>query len=373
VQPLRFGNGIGRSVRVYTTAAAPSDQVTRSIIPKVLILSSRGYRRGSTSMALLNLWHGRTGRFPYLVALVVSSAAIAVLPFVAGKIIGASIAAGPDPALAILRSLMSPLLLCAGLLITGGPLVFFARRRLRELSLSGVWLLVFPLGPLWMLFLFAVANRSMIIWPLPATSPVMTVPFWVEFAFGAALAVLPRGDYLAGSSNRILRLAHLATTCEGRLGRQTFALYLAIALGSIIVLSVFGPWSMRNFVRTDGQALPILVSAVALANELLSLFVKMFLTSTTIRRLHDLNQRGWWIILFPFGLVSLMALFLFAPLVRNPQVFVATLANPFIMFTSVQGLGCLILLVWLLLKRGNDLDNLYGPPVISPGRRYLPA
>ena len=102
-------------------------------------------------MVFLNLWQGRTGRLPYLVALVVSSAAITVLPFIAGKITIAS-AGGMDPAMSIVRSLLRPLLLGVGLLIPGGPLVFFARRRMRELGLSGVWLLVFPIGPLQMLF-----------------------------------------------------------------------------------------------------------------------------------------------------------------------------------------------------------------------------
>jgi hypothetical protein len=55
-------------------------------------------------MALSNLWQGRTGRLPYLVALVVASAAITVLPFIAGKITIAS-AGGMDPAMSIVRSL----------------------------------------------------------------------------------------------------------------------------------------------------------------------------------------------------------------------------------------------------------------------------
>ena len=78
-------------------------------------------------MVFSNLWQGRTGRLPYLVALVISSAAITVLPFIAGKITIAS-AGGMDPALSIVRMLLRPLLLGIGLLITGGPLVFFARR-----------------------------------------------------------------------------------------------------------------------------------------------------------------------------------------------------------------------------------------------------
>jgi uncharacterized membrane protein YhaH (DUF805 family) len=322
-------------------------------------------------MVFLNLWQGRTGRIPYLAALVISSAAIAVLPFVAGKITMAS-AGGIDPALAIVRMLLRPLLFGIGFFITGGPLVFFARRRMRELGLSGVWLLIFPISPLQMLFAFAVASTSLGIWPLPIASHVTALPFWVELAFGASLAVLPSGDYLRGSTNRILRLAHLATTCEGRLSRQTFTLHLAIAVGLTIALEVFGAFGLRGFARPGEHSVSILASVVALASALLGTFVMMFVTASTIRRLHDLNQQGWWIILFPFGLGSPAVITAFIPL-ANPQLFASMFFNPFVIFSSVQGLGCLILLVWLLSKRGSNFDNPYGPPVNPPNHSYLPA
>jgi uncharacterized membrane protein YhaH (DUF805 family) len=323
-------------------------------------------------MVFSNLWQGRTGRLPYLVALVISSAAIAVLPFIADKITTAT-AGGMDPALSIMRMLLRPLLLGIGLLITGGPLVFFARRRMRELGLSGVWLLVFPIGPLQMLFAFALASTSLVIWPLPMTSPVTALPFWGELAFGALLAVLPSRDYLEHGANRILRLVHLATICEGRHGRQTFALHLAIAVGLTIVLEVFGVLgSIRHFAGPGEHSVSTLASVAALASALLTVFVMMFVTSSTIRRLHDLNQQGWWIILFPFGLISLASAFALISL-ANPQLFAAMLFNPFVMLSSVQGLGCLILLVWLLLKRGSDLDSPYGPAVNPPNHGYLPA
>src|SRR5207248_4613896 len=119
------------------------------------------------------------------------------------------------------------------------------------------------------------------------------MPFWVEFAFDASLAVLPSGDCLEHSGERILRLAHLATTCEGRLSRQTFALHLAIAIGLTIVLGVFGTFGLRGFARPSEHSVSILASVVALASALLTIFVMMFVASSTIRRLHDLNQRGW--------------------------------------------------------------------------------
>jgi uncharacterized membrane protein YhaH (DUF805 family) len=318
-------------------------------------------------MVFSNRWQGRTGRLPYLVALVILSAAIAVLPFIAGKITIAFVG-GMDPALSIVRMLLRSLLLVIGLLITGGPLVFFARRRMRELGLSGVWLLVFPIGPLLMLLAFAVAS-TLVIWPLPITSPVTAPLFWIELAFGASLAVLPSGVYLEHGTKRILRLAHLTTTCEGRLSRQTFALHLAIAVGLTIVLAL---GSIRDFARHGEHSVSILASVVALASALLTAFVTMFVTSSTIRRLHDLNQQGWWTILFPFGLISLAFVCVFISL-GTFQLFASILFNPFVMLSSVQGLGCLILLVWLLLKRGSDLNNPYGPPVNPPNYSYLPA
>ena len=307
-------------------------------------------------MQFLDLWQGRTGRLPYLAALIISSATIAVMPFVAGTITVAY-AAGMDPAMAIVRMLLHPLLIGIGFLVAGGPLVFFARRRLRELGLSGVWLLLFPIGPLQMLFAFAVASTSVGIWPTAVISPVTGLPFWFELAFGALLAVIPSGDYLEHSPQKILRFAHLSTTCEGRLGRRTFLLHLAVAVALTIItgaLGIFGP--MRGLARSGAQSISVLASLTALVNALLTVFVMMFMTASTIRRLHDLDQKGWWIILFPFGAPSMVTLTFLA----NPLAFASLLGNPFTALLVAQGLGCLILLVWLLAKRGSDLDNPYG-------------
>jgi uncharacterized membrane protein YhaH (DUF805 family) len=325
-------------------------------------------------MAFSNLWQGRTGRLAYLIALVISSAAIAVLPYVAARITVAH-AGGMDPAMAIVRAMLQPALLAIGLLIAGGPLVFFARQRMRDLGLSGVWLLLFPIDPLQMLLAFGVASTALLIGPTPILSPVTGLPFWVELAFGASLALLPGGDYLERSANPALRLAHLATTCEGRIGRQTFALHLAIALGLMIVLQAFGASGMiRGYVRPGEHSASMLMNVVAAANALLTTFVMMFLTASTIRRLHDLNQRGWWIIFFPFGLTSLIGWLTLASMtLGNLRLLSSMLLNPYVMFSSVQGLGCLILLVWLLSKRGSSLDNPYGPPDDPLNHRYAPA
>jgi uncharacterized membrane protein YhaH (DUF805 family) len=332
-------------------------------------------------MEFADLWHGRTGRLGFLITLVIWSAAIAVLPFIAAKI-AYGYAGGVDPAMAIERALITPPLLGIGFLIAGGPLVLSARRRMRELGLSGVWLLLYPLGPLQTLLLFAVAGASMDIVPLPIRSPLTALPFWVEMAFGAALAVLPSGDYLAQSRNRILRLGHAATACEGRLDRRTFAHHLAIGLGLTIVLYVFDYYFgalglIRNFTRPGGHAVSNIPTVATPAIALLTIFITMFLASSTIRRLHDLNMRGWWISLFPFGLTSLTGFFFiiwFALIfLASPQLIAPMLLTPHTMVLGLHGLGCLILLVRLLSKRGSDLDNPYGSPVDPADRGSLPA
>src|SRR5262249_42865791 len=120
----------GRRIQLIVPATRPCPARYLSKIPQE-----------DVPMLFLHFWQGRTGRIPYLAALVISSAAIAVLPYIAGNITIA-LAAGTDPALSILRLLIRWLLLGTGLFVTGGPLVFFARRRMRELGLSGVWLLL---------------------------------------------------------------------------------------------------------------------------------------------------------------------------------------------------------------------------------------
>jgi uncharacterized membrane protein YhaH (DUF805 family) len=328
-----------------------------------------GYLGRKHPMIFSDLWQGRTARLPYLVVLVTSSAAIAVLPFIAGKITIA-VAGGVDPAQAVTRMLLQPLLLAIGLLITGGPLVFFARRRMRELGLSGVWLLLFPIGPLQMLFLFGVASTSGGIWPTPITSPVTALPFWIEVAFGALLAVLPVGNYLEHSPNLVPRFAHLATTCDGRINRQTFVLRLAIAVGLTIILGALGAvGSVSGLARHGEHSLSVIASTARFMSELITVFVMMFMTATTIRRLHDLNRQGSWIILFPFGLPSLAA----APIFLANPLMITLLLNPLILFWIVQGVGCLILLVVLLLKRGSDLNNDHGLPGDRPNGSYVLA
>ena len=329
-------------------------------------------------MNFRDLWEGRTGRLPYLAVLIVSSAVIAILLFIARKMALAAHAPGIDHELSMLRVLLLMLLLGIGFLIAGVPLVLFARRRMRELGLSGVWLLLFPIAPLQALFTFAATSTWYFIWPLQFTSPVTTPLFWLEFAFGALLAVLPSGNHLERSPDRIARFAHFATTCDGRLNRRAFALRLvivvgltllqaAVALGSISLGST-GLGSIGGLPRHGEHSASILAVAAMLANGLLAVLVMMFVTSTTIRRLHDLNLQGWWIVFFPLGLPSLAA----APVVLSNPLMIWRF-DPFILFSTVQGLGCLMLLVWLLLKRGSDFNNAYDLPIDRGSGGYVPA
>src|SRR5262249_28754569 len=140
------------------------------------------------------------------------------------------------------------------------------------------------------------------------------------------------------------------------------------AAALMIALSALGTWGLiRSFARPGQNSMTTIAITVGLASALLTIFVAMFTTASSVRRLHDLNMRGWWIVLFPFGVFSLISMFTLLYL-ANPQVLAAMLFNPFGLFITVQGLGCLILLVWLLLRRGSNLDNAYGAPINPPRR-----
>ena len=139
------------------------------------------------------------------------------------------------------------------------------------------------------------------------------------------------------------------------------------ALGLTLLTGVLGIFGlMPALARPGGQSMSMVAGAVVLAGELLTVSAMMFVTASTIRRLHDLNQKAWWIILFPLGLPSLFSLSALA----NPLSLISLLNNPFmallIALSIAQGLGCLILLVWLLSKRGSEFDNSHDLSVSPP-------
>jgi uncharacterized membrane protein YhaH (DUF805 family) len=311
-------------------------------------------------MLLADFWQGRTGRVAYSIALIISSVGIAILPFITAKI-SITYAGGMDPALSVVRMLLWPLIIGIGLAIMGGPLVFFARRRMREIDLSGAWLIIFPLAPLGSLFAFA--NGAVALWPPQFNSPVTTSSFWGEMAFGALLAVIPAGDHLSRGGSRAIELVREATICEGRLRRRPFILRVVAALSLMLVLSVFDLFVRSIDFPRPGEhsfdhSFSIYAAVAAMLRTVASLSLSMFLAASTVRRLHDLNLGGAWLALFPLGLLGLGQILL---VFYNPRMLAYTFSvhAPVQLLTNLLAIGCLILGGMLILKRGGRSNNSY--------------
>jgi uncharacterized membrane protein YhaH (DUF805 family) len=311
---------------------------------------------GARPMLLADFWRGRTGRVAYSIALIISSVGIASLPFITAKI-SITYAGGMDPALSVVRMLLWPLIIGIGLTIMGGPLVFFARRRMREIGLSGAWLIIFPLAPLGSLSAFA--HGAVALWPPQFNSPVTTLSFWAEMAFGALLAVIPAGDYLSRGGSRAIELVREATICEGRLRRRPFVLRVVAALSLMLVLSVFDLFVRSiGFPRPGEHSFLIYAAVAAMLSTVASLSLSIFLAASTVRRLHDLNLGGAWLALFPLGLPGLGQILL---VLYNPRMLAYTFSvhAPVQLLTNLLAIGCLILGSMLIFKRGGRSNNSY--------------
>ncbi len=82
--------------------------------------------------------------------------------------------------------------------------------------------------------------------------------------------------------------------------------------------------------------------------------------SVTVRRLHDTNRTGWWIML-PFGAMILFFIGFIAALTLNPLnpfggVGLALIAIPLALVLAVS----ILLLIWMILP-GDAGNNRYGP------------
>ncbi len=311
-------------------------------------------------MFLPLLWQGRTGRVAYFIALVISSAAIMILPFLTANILGAY-AGRMDPGLSVQWMLMRPFLVGIGLAVMGGTLLFFARRRMREIGLSGAWLIIFPLAPIGSLFAFA-ASAS-VLSAIPISSPVTTMSFWAEMAFGALLSVIPAGDYLSRGGSRSLEIVREFTSCDGRLNRRPFVLRLGIALAPTLVLTFVHLFILGLGFQSAGEhsfAVRATVAVVQLFDTFANLFFLMLVVASSVRRLHDLALAGWWLALFPPGFMGLVPIFM---VIFNPAMlpYMFSVLIPFQLFTSLMAIGCLVLGGMLIFKRGGRFQNSYGP------------
>jgi uncharacterized membrane protein YhaH (DUF805 family) len=151
---------------------------------------------------------------------------------------------------------------------------------------------------------------------------------------------------------------------EGRINRAKYWLVaLAFLIGGTFILM------QSLFVLADGLSnadpatiatlLPILFYAIAYP---LYALVTWIYAATTIKRLHDRNKSGWWII--PFGVLPVLL-----PEVAGwvgqsyPALFLGTVAFVLSIWSFVETF-CL---------RGTRGPNRFGPDPLAPNHSSLPA
>ena len=146
---------------------------------------------------------------------------------------------------------------------------------------------------------------------------------------------------------------------QGRIGRKSFWLWIAISYGVAIVVGaidavIFG---------VDAETNP-LSSVYGLATLYPSICVN-------VKRLHDTNRSGWWV-LGPWAVIIalLVAVFPFFPKAHD-DISVASVLAIFAA-AAVMFAAFVTLLVWLGFLKGQPGPNKYGEPN-SGDRKITPV
>jgi uncharacterized membrane protein YhaH (DUF805 family) len=144
-------------------------------------------------------------------------------------------------------------------------------------------------------------------------------------------------------------LINVLFSFAGRIGRGQFWLAavtwigFAFAVYGLIWLFLYvfniSPSLILSYVVATIVFVPILVSAVAVG----------------VKRLHDRNKNGWWLLVFYLGLLAVLTL--------------ASLSGEGIVHTVLSGIG-FVLLLWAFVElgclRGTIAGNPYGPDPVAP-------
>jgi uncharacterized membrane protein YhaH (DUF805 family) len=160
-----------------------------------------------------------------------------------------------------------------------------------------------------------------------------------------------------GEANRYGELRFF--TLKGRLGRVRYTAWLTLSalvtsgIGGVAIYALFVTGSLLGW-------LCVLIAAVA------TIAMTACFFALTLRRLHDLNQSGWWmLVLLPFYLFHMMLgvllpSYLFYILFSvidtiffHPGNNVRLIVSYFILLAAP---------LFLCLMPGNDGENRYGPP-----------
>jgi uncharacterized membrane protein YhaH (DUF805 family) len=157
-------------------------------------------------------------------------------------------------------------------------------------------------------------------------------------------------DGINSSEIRTLRIAgaahmnwpHLLLSTRGRINRAEWW------IGSCILLIIDGIAAALN--RFAAIGLAVVLAVVFLLIVYCSLAV-------TVKRLHDRNRRGWWILMFPLGFVVLASIVSTFGEDLDPALYYAVLAAALII--------AIVAVIELGLRPGTAGLNRYGPDPLA--------
>jgi uncharacterized membrane protein YhaH (DUF805 family) len=141
---------------------------------------------------------------------------------------------------------------------------------------------------------------------------------------------------------------------RGRINRAKYWLFVLVSIAIMVVLIAIMSvvWAGRLYDSRGGAGFPggamIVVGIVYLALVIVGIFVG-------IKRLHDRDKSGWWLLVF--YLAPMVLSWISAILSRNGIGIVLALASFAISIWALVELGCL---------RGTVGPNRYGPDPLSP-------
>jgi uncharacterized membrane protein YhaH (DUF805 family) len=135
---------------------------------------------------------------------------------------------------------------------------------------------------------------------------------------------------------------HLLLSTRGRINRAEWW------IGSCILLIIDGIAAALNRFAAIGFAV---VLAVVF---LLILYCSL---AVTVKRLHDRNRRGWWMLMFPLGFVVLVSIISTFGEDLDPLIYYAVMAVALIIAIAAM--------IELGLRRGTAGLNRYGPDPLA--------
>jgi uncharacterized membrane protein YhaH (DUF805 family) len=151
-----------------------------------------------------------------------------------------------------------------------------------------------------------------------------------------------------------MTLADYLFSPRGRINRAKYWLYILVSIAIVVVLIAVMSvvWAGQLYDPRGGFTFPLGATMIFGIVYLLLVIVGIFVG---IKRLHDRDKIGWWLLVF--YLVPMVLSWISAILSRNGIGFLFALASLAISIWAFIELGC---------RRGTVGPNRYGPDPLSP-------